>query len=190
MRAIPLAAALALFVTPLAANATLAVGTKAPNFQTKGALAGKQYDLNLSDKLKKGPVVLYFFPAAFTPGCSLEAQAFAANIQEFKKAGAEVIGMSADGIDKLADFSTKDCASKFTVATATPAVIDGYDVHMPKMANLPAAVQEKMAGVTSRTSYVIAPNGKIIYAHSDMDYKDHMKNTLAAVQQWHASHGK
>jgi len=189
MRALPLAAALALFAAPIAAHATLAVGAKAPDFQTKGALAGKQFDLKLSNALKKGPVVLYFFPAAFTPGCTLEANQFAEATAEFNKLGASVIGMSADPIDKLADFSVKECRNKFPVATATPAVISGYDVKMPKMSNLPAAAQEKMASMTSRTSYVIAPNGKIIFAHSDMDYKDHMKNTLAAVQQWHVAHG-
>lgn len=189
MRAIPLVAALALSATPFAAHATLAVGAKAPDFQTKGALAGKQFDLKLSSALKKGPVVLYFFPAAFTPGCTLEANQFAEATAEFHKLGASVIGMSVDPIDKLADFSVKECRNKFPVATATPAVVSGYDVKMPKMSNLPPAVQEKMAGLTARTSYVIAPDGKIIYAHSDLDYKDHMKNTLAAVQKWDAAHG-
>jgi peroxiredoxin len=189
MRAIPLVAALALFATPIAAPAALAVGAKAPDFSTQGALGGKQFDLKLSNALKSGPVVLYFFPAAFTPGCTIEANQFAEATAEFNKLGASVIGMSADPIDKLADFSVKECRSKFPVATASPAVITAYDVKMPKMANMPPAMQEKMAGLTSRTSYVIAPDGKIIYAHSDLDYKDHMKNTLAAVQKWHVAHG-
>jgi len=191
MRLIPVAVAVAMLVAPVAGDAALHAGAKAPDFTTRGALAGKQFDLKLSNQLRKGPVVLYFFPAAFTPGCSLEARTFASNIAAFKKAGATVIGMSADPIDKLADFSTKDCASKFPVAVATPAVIAGYDVKLQPMANWPADVQLKAAGKTARTSYVIAPNGKIIYAHTDLlNAKSHVTNTLEAVRKWQLEHGK
>ena len=177
------------FHNSIAANATLAVGAPRADFQTKGALAGKQFDLKLSSALKKGPVVLYFFPAAFTPGCTLKAEPVRRVDRRIQQAGRDLMGMSADSIDRLADFSVKECRNKFPVATATPAVISGYDVKMPKMANLPPAVQEKMAGLTARTSYVIAPMENRLTAHSDMDYKDHMKSTLAAVQQWYAAHG-
>lgn len=191
MRLIPVAAAVAMLAAPVVAHAALAVGAKAPNFQTKGALAGKTFNLNLSSQLKKGPVVLYFFPAAFTPGCSVEAQTFASNIAEFKKSGATVIGMSADPIGKLSEFSVKDCASKFPVAVATPSVITGYDVKLTPLATWPADVQLKMAGKTARTSYVIAPDGKIIYAHTDMqNAKSHVTNTLEAVRNWQANRGK
>lgn len=170
-------AAASLLAVPAAAPAALAVGAKAPDFATKGALAGKEFNLRLSEQLKRGPVVLYFFPAAFTPGCTLEAHEFAENVDAFKKAGASVIGMSADPVDKLAKFSREECRDKFPVATATPAVISGYDVKLRE-------------GLTNRTSYVIAPNGNVIYAHSDLDYKDHVKNTLAAVRDWRAKQKK
>lgn len=162
------------------ASASLAPGATAPDFTTQGALAGKEFTLKLKDALKKGPVVLYFFPAAFTPGCSAEARAFAEATPEFKAAGATVIGMSADPIDKLQDFSTKDCASKFTVASATPQVISGYDV----------ALTFKGKTVTNRTSYVIAPDGKILFVHSEMSPANHVKTTLEAVKAWQAAHKK
>lgn len=156
------------------AQAALPVGTSAPDFETRGALAGKIFTLKLSEQLKKGPVVLYFFPAAFTPGCTAEAHEFAEATDEFKKAGATVIGMSADPVDKLAEFSTKECSNKFAVASAGPKVIEGYDVALKSIPGL--------TGKTDRTSYVITRTGKIAYAHSALDYKDHVKNTLAAVK--------
>jgi len=165
------AAALALACAPPAASAALAVGAKAPDFTTRGALAGKLLNVHLAELLKKGPVVLYFFPAAFTPGCSAEAREFAENIEAFKKAGASVLGMSADPVDKLADFSAKECANKFAVASAGPAIISGYDVALPQR-----------AGLTNRTSYVIAKTGRVIFVHSDLSYAEHVKKTLAAVQ--------
>jgi len=189
MRLISLVAAAALASAPMAAEAALAVGAKAPDFQTEGALGGKPFHLKLSQQLKRGPVVLYFFPAAFTPGCTAEAHEFAEATDQFRKLGASVVGLSADPVDKLSDFSVKECRNKFPVATATPAVISAYDVKMPTMSNLPPNVQEMMAGKTMRTSYVIAPNGRIIYAHSDLDYRDHVKNTLASVKEWKAKRG-
>jgi thioredoxin-dependent peroxiredoxin len=189
MRFLPLAAAFSLLAAPLAADAALKVGAKAPDFRTKGALGGKQFDLTLSQQLKKGPVVLYFFPAAFTPGCTMEANAFAEATADFNKAGATIIGMSADPIDKLADFSVKECRSKFAVAAASPTVVKAYDVAIKPTADMPPKVQEMLAGKTSRTSYVIAPDGQVIYAFDNLDYRDHVKNTLDAVKKWKASRG-
>lgn len=176
MRPTAIAAAFALLSLPAAAAAALKVGATAPNFRTQGAIAGKPFTLSLREELKKGPVVLYFFPAAFTKGCTLEAHEFAEASDDFAKAGARVIGMSADPIDKLARFSVEECRNKFAVATASPAVIKAYDVKLPLM-----------PGRSNRTSYVIAPTGKVIYAHSDLDYRDHVKNTLAAVRNWKSS---
>ncbi|MEG3181837.1 peroxiredoxin [Sphingomonas sp. LT1P40] len=159
------------------ATAQLAPGKVAPDFTTQGALAGKEFRLNLKQQLKKGrTLVLYFYPMSFTPGCSAEAQAFAAATPAFRKAGAIVIGMAADPIDKLKEFSTKDCASKFAVAQATPAIIDGYDVALTR--------NGAKTAMTSRTSYVIAPDGKVLYAHSEMSPANHVKNTLAAAQAY------
>lgn len=168
-----LAAAALLLASP--ATAALAPGAKAPDFQTRGAIAGKVFNLHLADALKKGPVVLYFFPAAFTGGCNAEAHAFAEAIPDFQKAGATVIGMSADTVDTLAKFSSEKCAGKFAVASAGPKVIAGYDVALP----------QKLNGrpITSRTSYVLGRDGRVLFVHNDMDASKHVALTLAAVQK-------
>lgn len=165
------AAAVALFVAGSPGGAALPVGAKAPDFTTRGAKAGKVFQLRLSDALKKGPVVLYFFPAAFTPGCTAEAHEFAERSDDFTKAGATIIGMSADPVDKLARFSTEACRDKFAVASAGPAIVKDYDVALPAR-----------VGLTSRTSYVIAPTGRVAFVHNDLDYREHVTRTLAAVQ--------
>ncbi len=168
-----LAAALIAIAAPAAA--TLAPGAAAPDFTTRGAVAGKVVRVNLASQLKRGPVVLYFFPAAFTSGCNAEAKAFAEKIGDFQKAGATVIGMSADPVDALAKFSSAECAGKFTVASAGPAVVKGYDVALPKQYNGHA--------ITSRTSYVIATDGKVAFVHDDMNPAEHVSLTLAAVHR-------
>lgn len=175
MRIAVLASALALMLAPAATSAALPVGAKAPDFSTRGALAGKPFALNLKEQLKHGPVVLYFFPKAFTEGCTLEAHAFSEASADFKKAGARVIGLSADDYPTLAKFSVEACRNAFPVATASPATIKAYDVVLAQKPEL-----------SDRTSYVIAPDGKILYAHSAMDWRDHVKNTLAAVREWKA----
>ena len=127
------------------------VGAKAPDFTTTGAVGGKAFKLHLAEQLHKGPVVLYFFPKAFTSGCTAEAHAFSESIGDFKKAGAQVIGMSADNLATLKDFSVKECRSAFPVATATPATQKAYDV-----------AWAAHPGITTRTSYVIDKSGKIV----------------------------
>ena len=164
-----LIAVIALIAVPAAAS--LPVGSKAPDFQTMSAKAGKTAPLKLSDALKRGPVVLYFFPAAFTPGCTIEAHEFAEATDDFAKAGATVIGMAGDSIDKLAKFSVEECRNKFAVATATPEIIKGYDVTLPQLSTR-----------SNRTSYVIGRNGRIAYAYSDRAPEAHITNTLAAVK--------
>ena len=179
MRAmLPLFAALALVAAPAAA--TLTTGAAAPDFTTRGAIAGKVFQVHLAEQLKKGPVVLYFFPAAYTGGCNAEAHAFAEAIDQFHKAGATVIGMSADPVDVLAKFSSEKCAGKFAVASAGPAVVSGYDVAFPKAIT---GKDGKPHAITSRTSYVIGRDGHIAFVHSDMDPAQHVALTLAAVQR-------
>src|SRR5687768_11656653 len=121
MRRLTLALCLALLAAP--AGAALPVGAQAPDFQTTGALAGKPFTLHLKDQLRHGPLVLYFYPKAFTQGCTLEAKAFADAMPEFRKAGARVVGLSADDLDTLKRFSAEACRGKFPVATASPATI-------------------------------------------------------------------
>jgi peroxiredoxin len=153
------------------ATAALKVGDKAPDFTTTGAVGGKEFKLHLADQLKKGPVVLYFFPKAFTSGCTAEAHAFSAAIGDFKKAGAQVVGMSADDLKTLHDFSTKECRSAFPVATASPDIQKEYDV-----------AWAAHPGITTRTSYVIGKDGKIVMVHDDLDFSQHVAKTLAAVK--------
>jgi thioredoxin-dependent peroxiredoxin len=169
MRWILAASALALVASPGAA--ALQKGAKAPEIATIGAVGGKAFKLSLHDQLKHGPVVLYFFPKAFTKGCTLEAHAFSEAVPEFKKAGARVIGMSADNVETLKKFSTEECRSAFPVASATPAIQKAYDV-----------AWAEHPGLTTRTSYVIARDGRIVMVHDDLDWSQHVAQTLAAVK--------
>ena len=153
------------------ATAALKVGDKAPDFTTTGAVGGKPFKVHLAQQLRKGPVVLYFFPKAFTSGCTAEAHAFSDSIGDFKKAGAQVIGMSADNLATLKDFSVKECRSAFPVATATAATQKAYDV-----------AWAAHPGVTTRTSYVIDRKGRIAMVHDDLDFSQHVARTLAAVK--------
>lgn len=162
--------ALALIAAPLAA--ALADGARAPMFTAQGARAGKPVTVDLAKELKNGPVVLYFFPAAFTAGCNIEANAFAQKIAEFRKAGATVVGMTAGNVDRLVEFSAKECAGQFTVAAATPALINGYDVSLAQK-----------PGWTSRTTYVIAQDGRIADSFTDMAPRGHITRSLAAVHK-------
>ena len=157
------------------AAATLAVGAKAPDFTTRGAIAGKVVNINLARQLKRGPVVLYFFPAAFTPECNAEARAFAEHVADFRAAGATVIGMSADPVEDLVKFSAAECAGKFAVASAGPGVVAGYDVALGR--------EVKGRAVTNRTSYVIARDGTIRFVHSELAADKHVELTLAAVRK-------
>ncbi|MFY8194139.1 peroxiredoxin [Novosphingobium sp. B1] len=158
------------------ALAELPVGATAPDFAAPGALAGKPFSFKLHQALKKGPVVLYFYPKAFTQGCTLEAHAFAEATAQFSAAGATVIGMSNDDVATLQKFSTEACRDKFAVASASPNLIKAYDVDLRKP-------DGSSTGLTKRTSYVIGRNGKVVMVHSDMDYRDHVKMTLAAVRK-------
>ncbi len=161
-------------VLPHAASAALAPGAKAPDFTTQAVIGGKPYSFTLSQALKKGPVVLYFFPKAFTSGCTVEAHQFSEATEDFSKAGATVIGVSADDLPTLSRFSVEECRNKFAVAVATPAMIKAYDASLPLMK------------LSNRTSYVIARNGQISYSFSAMSASGHVANTLAAVRALNA----
>ncbi|HEY3637930.1 MAG TPA: peroxiredoxin [Rhizomicrobium sp.] len=167
----------AMFAAILAAPAmaALAVGVSAPDFTAQASLGGKEYSFSLADALKKGPVVLYFYPAAFTSGCTVEAHDFAEAMPQFAALGATVIGVSHDPIAKLDKFSVSECRSKFPVA-ADPdeTVIKSYDSVL--------AIKPQYA---NRTSYVIAPDHKILLAYTDLNPDQHVALTLAAVKKWH-----
>lgn len=169
--------AVGLLATP--ALAELHPGDAAPAFDTQASLGGKVFDFNMAEALKKGPVVLYFYPAAFTSGCTLEAHDFAEHIGDYKKLGATVIGVSGDDIGKLNKFSVSECRSKFAVAS------DGNH----KISHAYKAVLGfGPMTYSDRTSYVIAPgapgaDGKIVYAYRSLDPDKHVANTLDALKK-------
>jgi len=161
-----------------AANAALKVGEKAPDFTTEASLGGKQFTFSLAEALKQGPVVLYFYPAAFTSGCTIEAHNFAEASDKFKSMGATIIGVSKDSIETLHKFSVSECRNKFAVAAdADQKIMKSYD-----------AVLWLKPSMSSRTSYVISPQGEVIYSYSALNPNKHVTNTLAAVEQWAAAH--
>ena len=163
-----LAAAALSVAAPLAAE--LPVGAQAPGFTTQAAMAGEEMGFSLRAALSKGPVVLYFYPKAFTQGCTLEANAFAEAMPEFEQLGASVIGMSNDDIDTLKRFSREECRDAFAVGVAGERLIEAYDVALGD------------SGLSSRTSYVIAPDGRIAMVYSNSDYRGHVRETLEAVR--------
>jgi peroxiredoxin len=169
----PVAATLlacALLIAPQA-QAALEVGATAPDFTISSALAGKVSDFALARSLKQGPVVLYFFPAAFTSGCNREAHAFADRIGEFQALGATVIGVSNDAIETIAKFSVQECAGKFSVgADPDSAVIKAYDAKFP------------LIGKANRVSYVIDRTGKVRYVYSALSPEGHIENTLKTLK--------
>jgi thioredoxin-dependent peroxiredoxin len=166
--------ALTLFFVFSPAYAALDVGEVAPNFSTPAALGGKTFKYSLAESLAKGPVVLYFFPAAFTDGCSIEAQQFAQATPKFEALGASIIGVSGDDIDTLSKFSVQVCQGKFPVASdANKDIMKSYD-----------AVMQSLPDFATRVSYVIAPNGAILYSYLSLSPNKHVENTLAVVRDW------
>ncbi|MGH2877980.1 MAG: peroxiredoxin [Solirubrobacteraceae bacterium] len=164
-----------------AAWAALKPGDAAPDFTVDAALGGKEFTFSLTEALKKGPVVLYFYPKSFTSVCTVEAHEFAENIENFAAAGASVIGISGDKIEVQRDFSAKECRDKFPVgADPNFSVIEAYD----------AAFSIPLVGAAfaNRISYVISPEGKILYAYSDSNAEKHIENTLTVVKKWHEEH--
>lgn len=172
------AAALVLAATS-PALAALKVGDKAPEFTAKAALAGKDFDFKLAKALKKGPVVLYFFPAAYTAGCTAEAHEFAEATPAFEKLGATVIGVTAGNVDRIKDFSKEHCRDKFAVAAADATLVKNYDV-----------VLSQKPEWSNRTSYVIAPDHKILLSYTDGNFMGHVTQTMDAVKAYNTAKKK
>ena len=154
------------------AFASLKVGDKAPDFTAPATLGGKEFTFHLADALKRGPVVVYFYPAAFTQGCTVEAHDFATAIPQYQALGASVIGVSHDDIATLNKFSVSECQSKFPVAA-------DQDRHIMKSYD---AALGFLTAYASRTSYVVSQDGRIAFAYSDLDPDQHVSRTLKAVQ--------
>jgi len=180
-----------LAVTP--SFAALKQGDTAPDFKAQASLAGKEFTYSLHDALKKGPVVVYFYPAAFTGGCNLQAHTFAENHDKFAAAGASVIGVSLDSIARLNDFSAdpKYCAGKLPVASDEKGVIaKSYDIKVTDTYNgQPIAKMKDSRGneighsTAERTTFIVAPDGKILTTIGGVAGDANAEQALAFVQQ-------
>lgn len=161
----------------LPAHAALDAGAPAPDFSADGSLGGKPIRFALAEALKGGPVVLYFYPAAFTAGCTVEARLFAEATDEFKSLGATVVGVSTDALDTLHRFSVSECRSKF-------AVLSDADGRITRAYDAALAFKPDMA---DRVSYVISPDGRIAYQYRSLSPSKHVTNTMDAVKRWKAA---
>ena len=157
------------------ALAELEPGETAPDFTVEGFQAGEPVSFHLAEALETGPVVVFFFPAAFTSGCEAQAASFAEAIGEFEAEGAQVIGITAGNTDRLADFSTQHCASAFPVFAVSDGMMSDYEVGLLMR-----------PGWTSRTSYVIDQNSTIAMTWSEMNPYEHVDRTIAAVRALNA----
>jgi len=176
-----LVVAIAFLLTfPALSRAALDIGERAPDFTAQAAMAGQVFEFSLADSLKKGPVVLYFFPAAYSEGCSLEAHNFAEASSEFAALGASVIGVSADDIDALSKFSVQACQSRFPVVSdQSQAVMKSFD-----------AVMQTRPEYANRISYVIAPDGSIVFHYMSLNPNKHVEKMLGGLREWSAKKGK
>ena len=161
------------------AHAALKPGDAAPDFATEAAMGGKEFRFALADALKKGPVVLYFFPKSFTKGCTVEAHLFAEATEKFNALGATVVGISNDDIATQKRFSTEECRDKFAVASDhDTAIAKKYDA---KLTAMPMA---------DRISYVISPNGKVVYNYQSLNPSRHVEKTLSALKEFSQNKGR
>lgn len=171
----------------LPALAALQVGDDAPIFEAQASLAGEAFDFSLSDALESGPVVVYFYPSAYTRGCNIQAREFADHMEDFNAAGASVIGVSLDSIERLNDFSADPeyCAGKLAVASdATGTIASSYDL----------SVRDEREGATDtrgieighgfieRTTFIVTPDGKIAEMITDLSPAENVLASLEAVQ--------
>ncbi len=169
------------------ALAALEAGDTAPNFETKASLAGKPFDYSLREALDKGPVVVYFYPSAYTRGCNIQAYEFAENMDKFMAAGASVIGVSLDSIERLNDFSADPeyCAGKLAVASDESGEIAGsYEVAVKdaREGKLDTRGVEINHGTAKRTTFIVTPDGKIAETIGGVTPMENVQKSLEAVQ--------
>ncbi len=183
--AVSIAAALA-FAVP--AQAALKAGDTAPVFKTQASLAGKAFDFSLRDALRKGPVVVYFYPSAYTQGCNIQAREFAQNMDKFVAAGASIVGVSMDSIERLNDFSADPdyCGGKVAVSSdAGGAIARSFDLKVSegREGMKDSRGVEISHGFIERTTFVVTPEGKIAATITGVPAADNVKQALAAVEQ-------
>lgn len=178
-------------VAVVPAMAALQAGDSAPRFTAQASLAGKTFKFSLKEALRKGPVVVYFYPSAYTGGCDLEAHTFAQDSRQFATAGATIIGVSLDSIQRLNSFSADPnyCAGKFpTASDSNGAISKSYDVDVHQG---PPGLKDVRGieighGFADRTTFVIARDGKIVSVISKVSPDQHVAKALAVVQKLQA----
>jgi len=175
-------------VFALPALAALEVGDSAPHFATKASLAGEEFDYSLSDALEKGPVVVYFYPSAYTQGCNIQAHEFAVNMDKFTEAGASVIGVSLDNIERLNDFSADPeyCADKLAVASDLSGDITrsyNLEVRDGREGATDSRGVEIGHGFAERVTFIVTPDGKVAETIGGVSPMDNVKKSLEAVQR-------
>ena len=180
-------------VIALPALAALKEGDTAPMFDAKASLAGKTFDFSLRDALKKGPVIVYFYPSAFTPGCNIQAHTFAENYDKFTAAGASIIGVSLDSVERLNDFSADPdyCASKVAVASdATGAIAKSYNltVRDGRVGAKDTRGIEIGHGFAERTTFIVTPDGKVATTIGGVSPEENVHQALEFVQHMHMQH--
>lgn len=172
--------ALVSMIFPGGAMAQLTTGSAAPMFKASAALAGQPYEFDLRSALARGPAVVYFYPMAFTSGCTIEAQMFAQNMDSFNKMNATVVGVSGDDIQTLKKFSEGPCGGKFAVAADQDrSIMKAYQ-----------ASRRIQSGMADRISYVIAPDSTIIAVFDSVSPVEHVNRSLKALEQWQMSQKK
>lgn len=179
---------LAFTVAALPAQAALEAGDTAPDFEAKASLAGKAFDFSLRDALDKGTVVVYFYPSAYTKGCNIQAREFAVNMDKFTAAGASVIGVSLDSIERLIDFSADPeyCAGKLAVASdATGAIARSYELTVRDAAEGRKDTRgiEIGHGFAERTTFIVTPDGKVAETVGGVSPMENVQKSLEAVQR-------
>jgi thioredoxin-dependent peroxiredoxin len=171
----------------LPALAALKDGDSAPDFTAPASLAGKEFKFSLKESLKKGPVVVYFYPSAYTQGCNLQAHTFSVNQEKFAAAGASVVGVSLDNIQRLNQFSADPdyCAGKFPVASdANGSIARSYELNVKQIPGLKDTKGNEVDhGLAERTTFVVTPDGKIAATIGGMKPDENVMKALETVQQ-------
>lgn len=183
-----LLAALLSSAIALPAAAALKEGDAAPDFKAQASLAGKAFGYSLKDALKKGPVVVYFYPAAFTGGCNIQAHTFAVNHEQFTAAGASVIGVSLDRIERLNDFSADPqyCAGKVAVASDVDGrIARSYELNVAETSagRKDSRGQVIDHGRAERTTFIVTPDGRIAATVGGIAPDVNVQKALEAVQK-------
>ena len=171
----------------LPALAALKDGDKAPDFTAQASLAGKEFKFSLKDSLKKGPVVVYFYPSAYTQGCNVQAHTFSVNQEKFAAAGASVVGVSLDNIQRLNQFSADPdyCAGKFPVASdASGSIAKSYDLSVKNVPGIKDTKGNEVDhGFAERTTFVVTSDGKIAATIGGVTPTENVMKALETVQQ-------